>query len=150
MTILLTNRKSRITIYICICIIIVFGCWIIKQLACPAPEPFKNNKHIQLTVKRVSNPADVERGLMFRKEPLMPNEGMLFDKGSWSETGFWMKNTYIPLDIIFLDDEYIVIDILRNMVPGDLTIRRINKPWRYAVEVNPGLDISPGDIINVN
>ncbi len=144
---ILYKLDYKLIIYI---IIILLVSWIIKRYALAAHEPFKNNKHIQLTVKRVSSPADVARGLMYRKEPLLPNEGMLFDKGSWSETGFWMKNTYIPLDIIFLDESYIVIDIIRNMVPGDLTVRSINKPWRYAIEVNPGLDVHFGDVINVN
>ena len=102
-------------------------------------------------VTRVTKPEDISRGLMFRTEPLGQNVGLLFDKGSWSDTGFWMKNTLIPLDIIFLDEEYQVIDVLRDMVPGDLTVRSINKSWRYAVEVNAGgyPDITIGGGINI-
>jgi uncharacterized membrane protein (UPF0127 family) len=102
-------------------------------------------------VTRATKPEDISRGLMFRTEPLGQNEGLLFDKGSWSDTGFWMKNTLIPLDIIFLDEEYQVIDVLRDMVPGDLTVRSINKSWRYAVEVNAGgyPDINIGAGVNI-
>lgn len=116
-------------------------------------EGFKGWDGIDKTiyVTRVTSPADITRGLMFRDVPLGQNEGMLFDKGGWSNTGFWMKNTRIPLDIIFLDEEYRVIDILRDMVPGDLTVRSIDKPWRYAVEVNAGAhpDIKIGSGVNI-
>lgn len=116
-------------------------------------EGFKGGAGIDKTiyVTRVTSPADITRGLMFRDVPLGQNEGMLFDKGGWSNTGFWMKNTRIPLDIIFLDEEYRVIDILRDMVPGDLTVRSIDKPWRYAVEVNAGAhtDIKLGSGVNI-
>ena len=107
------------------------------------------NKTIYVT--RVTKPDDIVRGLMFRAEPLGQNEGLLFDKGGWSNTGFWMKNTLIPLDIIFMDVEFRVIDVLRDMVPGDLTVRSINKPWRYAVEVNAGgyQDVNIGDRLNI-
>jgi uncharacterized membrane protein (UPF0127 family) len=76
---------------------------------------------------------------------------MLFDKGDWSSTGFWMQNTHIPLDILFLDDSYEVIDILYDMKPFDTTSRSINKPWRYAIEINAGAmrHITPGTFINV-
>ena len=88
---------------------------------------------------------------MFRKEPLEQGHGMLFDKGTWSSSGFWMKNTYIPLDILFLDDTFTVIDILYDMKPLDTTNRNINKPWRYAIEINAGSmrHIQPGTQINI-
>ena len=102
-------------------------------------------------VERVTTPETIAKGLMFRKEPLEQNHGMLFDKGTWSTSGFWMKNTYIPLDILFLDDTFKVIDILYDMKPFDTTSRNINKPWRYAIEINAGSmrHIQPGTQINI-
>lgn len=102
-------------------------------------------------VQRVTTPEAIATGLMHRKEPLGPNKGMLFDKGKWSTSGFWMKNTHIPLDILFLDDSYQVIDILYDMIPLDTTSRNINKPWRYAIEINARTmrHIDPGAYISI-
>jgi uncharacterized membrane protein (UPF0127 family) len=116
-------------------------------------ELFLNSKNKTNTiyVERVTTPETIAKGLMFRKEPLAQNQGMLFDKGTWSSSGFWMKNTYIPLDILFLDEDFTVIDILYNMKPLDATSRNINKPWRYAIEINAGdmRHIIPGSHVNV-
>lgn len=116
-------------------------------------EPFLNgkNKTNTIYVKRVTTPETIAKGLMFRTEPLEENHGMLFDKGTWSSSGFWMKNTYIPLDILFLDDDFTVIDVIHNMKPLDTTSRNINKPWRYAIEINADSmrHITPGSHVNV-
>lgn len=118
-----------------------------------ASEPFlgSKNKTNTIYVERVTTPELIAKGLMFRKEPLAQNHGMLFDKGTWSSSGFWMKNTYIPLDILFLDDTFTVIDILYDMKPLDTTSRNINKPWRYAIEINTDTmrHIIPGSHIDV-
>ena len=109
------------------------------------------NKTNTIYVERVTTPETIAKGLMFRNEPLAENTGMLFDKGEWSSSGFWMKNTYIPLDILFLDDDFTVIDVLYDMKPLDTTSRNINKPWRYAIEINAGTmrHIIPGSHVNV-
>lgn len=116
-------------------------------------EPFldSKNKTNTIYVTRVTTPDTIAKGLMFRTEPLDTNHGMLFDKGAWSSSGFWMKNTYIPLDILFLDDNFAVIDILYDMKPLDTTSRNINKPWRYAIEINAGSmrHIIQGSHVNV-
>lgn len=116
-------------------------------------EPFLagKNKTNTIYVERVTTPETIAKGLMFRTEPLAENHGMLFDKGIWSSSGFWMKNTYIPLDILFLDDDFTVIDVIHDMKPLDTTSRNINKPWRYAIEINAGSmrHITPGSHVNV-
>ena len=116
-------------------------------------EPFLDtrNKSNTIYVERVTTPETIAKGLMFRTEPLEQNYGMLFDKGAWSSSGFWMKNTYIPLDILFLDDDFTVIDVLYDMKPLDTTSRNINKPWRYAIEINAGdmRHIIPGSHVDV-
>ncbi len=61
---------------------------------------------------------------------------MLFvfpEEGHWP---FYMRNTYIPLDLIYLDAEGRVVGIVANMRPMDLTPRGIDHPARYAIEVN--------------
>jgi len=77
-----------------------------------------------------------EYGLMNRKK-LASDGGMLFKFPYFNRLAFWMKNTYIPLDIAFLDDDGTVLQI-ESMSP--LSTRAIvsNYPCRYALEVNKG------------
>ncbi len=80
------------------------------------------------------------QGLMFR-EHLPPNEGMLFLFAKEARYGFWMKNTYIPLDIIWIDQNKKVVFIKENARPcqqDDCLIMRPPAKARYALEVNAG------------
>jgi uncharacterized protein len=62
------------------------------------------------------NPEETERGLMFR--PSLPaNRGMLFLFRETRELSFWMKNTWIPLDIVFLDERGMVVHVEANAQP---------------------------------
>jgi len=63
---------------------------------------------------------------------------MLFVFNSDTDRAFWMYETYIPLDIIFLDKDFVIVGILENMQPHDMMLRRIERPSRYALEVNAG------------
>lgn len=87
---------------------------------------------------KVKKAIDLELGLMYRKEPLKPGTGLLFDYGRYGIFSFWMKNTYIPLEIICLDHEYHVIGFIKNMIPQSKKSRSLDKPFRYAIEVNNG------------
>lgn len=60
--------------------------------------------------------AERERGLMFRKE-VPPDRGMLFDFKTPREVAFWMKNTLIPLDIIYIRTDGTILSIARNTTP---------------------------------
>jgi uncharacterized membrane protein (UPF0127 family) len=64
--------------------------------------------------------AEQERGLMFRKS-LAPDRGMLFPYNPPQRAAFWMKNTLIPLDIIYIAPDGRVLSIARNAVPHDET-----------------------------
>jgi len=95
---------------------------------------------------------ELQKGLMFRKKPLQANEGMLFAMKQNSNNTVWMKNTYIPLDIIFLDSSMKVVGYKMNTTPLSLATISINKPSSYILEMNSGsitnLDISKGDLID--
>ena len=82
---------------------------------------------------------DAVKGLMFVKEPLWTNNGMLFDMADHPKNhSMWMKNTYIPLDIIFLDENMNIVGYKENNQPHSLKQIRINKPSRYVLEMNAG------------
>jgi uncharacterized protein len=77
------------------------------------------------------------RGLMFRRE-LAADTGMLFVFQETSDRSFWMRNTLIPLDIIYLGDDRRVVGIVANAEPRSETPRSVGKPSRYVVEVAGG------------
>ena len=91
------------------------------------------------------------RGLMFRKE-MQNDRGMLFLFPSEMERSFWMKNTYIPLDIIFTDKDGKIVHIAKNTTPLTEDMIPCPDPAIFVVEVNAGYtdmnDIRVGDIIS--
>ena len=88
--------------------------------------------------KKVSG-KDAGKGLMYEKKPLWNNNGMLFDMAPNPKNhSMWMKNTYIPLDIIFLDKNMKIVGFKENNQPHSLKQIRINKPSRYVLEMNAG------------
>jgi uncharacterized membrane protein (UPF0127 family) len=77
------------------------------------------------------------RGLMFRRA-LEPDHGMLFVFPTSEEHSFWMHNTPLALDLIFLDETRTVIGVVANAAPQTDTPRTVGKPSRYVVEVAAG------------
>ena len=88
------------------------------------------------------------RGLMYRKE-LPEGRGMLFDFQREQDVSFWMKNTYIPLDMIFIRANGTVRRIAANTEPLSERMVPAGGPVRYVLEVIGGtarkLGIEPGD-----
>ncbi|MEI6852651.1 MAG: DUF192 domain-containing protein [Bacteroidota bacterium] len=77
------------------------------------------------------------QGLMFRKT--MPDScGMLFVFENMQPLSFWMKNTIMPLDIIFIDDHFKIITIAKNTVPFSEQSIPAASDGMYVVEVNAG------------
>lgn len=95
-----------------------------------------NKSPTVLDVDIAYTPAKIEKGLMFRKR-LNPDKGMLFVMPYYQKNHFWMKNTYIPLDILFIKEDTIV-DIKENTTP--LSLKKITSAEAYtmAIEVNAG------------
>jgi uncharacterized protein len=93
----------------------------------------------QIPVEIADEDDEREQGLMFRKN-LEENEGMLFVYDNEREMKFWMKNTLIPLDILFLDGTRTIVDI-RTMAPCERDPCKLYPsalPAQYALEVNAG------------
>lgn len=77
------------------------------------------------------------RGLMYRRK-LNPYQGMLFVFDEEDLQSFWMKNTYIPLDMIFIDQKLKVVGVVENAEPMTTTSRTVNVPSKYVLEVRGG------------
>lgn len=90
-----------------------------------------------VTVEVVASPGLIQRGLMYRRF-LGPDAGMLFLMGDEDDHYFWMKNTLIPLDIVFISADKTVAGILENMQPHDTHSKGVGKLSLYVLEVNAG------------
>ena len=102
----------------------------------------------KFTVELATTPAQMEQGLMFRQS-LAPDSGMLFDFKTPSMASMWMKNTLIPLDMLFIDAQGRIVNIAERTVPGSLDPVGAAAPVRAVLELNGGtaarLGIRPGD-----
>ena len=88
-------------------------------------------------VEVAASSASRQRGLMWRSA-LEEGKGMLFIFPAEEEQNFWMKNTLIPLDMVFIGKNLRVNGVVRRAVPGDLSARGIGKPGVYVLEVPGG------------
>ena len=111
------------------------------------------NKNITFNVEVAKTIEERRTGLMYRKE-LLNNEGMLFIFPSEKIIQLWMKNTYIPLDVIFISENKVIVDIKKNMEKLSETIVKSKVKSKYALEFNAGLinklDIEIGDKVLFN
>lgn len=102
----------------------------------------------RFTVEVATTPAQMEQGLMFRQK-LAPNAGMIFDYGAPSMASMWMKNTLIPLDMLFVDAQGRIIGIHERAIPQSLATISAPGPARAVIELNGGtaarLGIHAGD-----
>jgi len=103
---------------------------------------------VRFHVELAEDEASQERGLMFRKT-LAPDAGMLFDYRRPSMVTFWMKNTILPLDMIFIRADGTISSIHADAVPETTTVIPSTEPVRAVLEINGGraraLGIAPGD-----
>ncbi|HET7272404.1 MAG TPA: DUF192 domain-containing protein, partial [Rubrobacter sp.] len=95
-------------------------------------------KKVEVRVEVADNVAEQEKGLMYRKS-LGEDRGMLFVYPAERELSYWMRNTYIPLSIAYIDSEGRIVDIL-DMKPLDDNPPHYtsSEPVQYALEVNKG------------
>lgn len=129
--------------------------------ACSAGSPATNSVTVSfpgssapaLNTEVVSTPGARQLGLMYRKE-LASDAGMLFVFPEERPLAFWMKNTYIELDIIYLDKNYQVVSIAARATPMTETPRPSGKPAQFALEVRGGSaeawHIGPGSTASVS
>lgn len=117
----------------------------------PALEPLEvvtRARVVRFQVEIADNDEERARGLMYR-ESLDADRGMLFIFQSTEPQSFWMRNTLIPLDMIFIGPDGRVLNIVRDTVPGSLDPNRSRGPARFVLELRGGeaarRGIRPGD-----
>ncbi len=111
----------------------------------PAPDPngaavvflLPDGGERRVPVEMARTARQIQRGLMYR-EHLPPDSGMLFLLRRDRIQTFWMKNTLIPLDMIFVSGSMDVVGVVANAEPKTLTTRKVSRPSQYVVEVNGG------------
>jgi uncharacterized protein len=127
--------------------------------ACSAPAPAPSDagaahgprvvldspsgRSLAVNVEVARTPDEQARGLMFR-DRLADDAGMLFVFPESSEHAFWMKNTLIPLDMIFIDEAGTVVGIVERAEPQTLAPRTVGAKSRYVLEVNGGWSAANG------
>lgn len=99
----------------------------------------RNGKPVKtLTVEIAESMREMEYGLMFRHE--MPQDhGMIFLFSTPQRIQMWMKNTFLPLDMVFFDESQTAVAIVENARPQDETIIDPGTNARYVLEINAGL-----------
>jgi uncharacterized protein len=102
----------------------------------------------RFTVEVAETPEQMEQGLMFRRT-MAPDAGMLFDYKTPTVATMWMRNTLIPLDMLFVDAGGRIVNIHQRAVPQSLDVIAAAAPVRAVIELNGGtasrLGIEPGD-----
>ena len=123
----------------------------------PAPAPAAGEATLEIVsrtgvhafaVELATNDAERSRGLMFRKE-LPEGRGMLFDFERDQPVAFWMHNTYISLDMIFIRGDGRIVRIAEDTTPMSDDLIPSGRPVRAVLEVVAGtarkLGMAPGD-----
>jgi uncharacterized membrane protein (UPF0127 family) len=106
------------------------------------------NGQFEFLVEMAVSPAQRSQGLMFR-ESLAEDRGMLFDFGQPQRATMWMRNTYVPLDMLFIDMHGQITQIAANTEPLSDAMIASREPVRAVLELRGGvsakLGIKPGD-----
>ena len=104
----------------------------------------------EIDVEIVADEASIIQGLMFRQE-MAADQGMLFIMPDERPQSFWMKNTLIPLDIIYANAQKEIVSIKRNTTPLSETPVLSDAPAAYVLEVNAGFaarhGLQVGDVL---
>lgn len=108
---------------------------------------------VNLDIEIADTDFDIQTGLMYRNS-MENNQGMLFVFDDVTERFFYMKNTRISLDLIFIDDKYHIVSFQKNAKPFNEASLPSNVPAKYVLEVNAGLTdtwkVTVGDSISYN
>ena len=97
-----------------------------------------DGREFLFTVEIATTVEERKKGLMFRRF-LAPQSGMLFDYGEMRKAAMWMKNTWVSLDMLFVDAGGQIVNIAHRTVPHSLKHIRSHGPVRAVLEIKGGL-----------
>ncbi len=92
----------------------------------------------RFAVEVAETPDQLHQGLMFR-DAMAEDAGMLFLLGSEEVASFWMRNTFLPLDMLFIARDGRITNVHRNAAPGSTAIISSTAPVVAVLEVNAGI-----------
>jgi len=98
----------------------------------------KDGRKVSFAVEIADTPSKREMGLQYRRD-LAADRGMIFLFPAQSQQSFWMKNTPLPLDMIFINRERKIVGIVEQTVPFSLDPRSVTAPSQFVLEINGGL-----------
>jgi len=105
----------------------------------------------RFTAEIADDNSERSTGLMFR-EKMPTTHGMLFDFGETRRIQMWMRNTPLPLDMVFLDNSGTVVRVVERTTPFSDDIIDSGAPVSHVLEINGGvarlIGIKPGDTLN--
>lgn len=96
-----------------------------------------NGRRVAYTVELARTDAERQQGLMGRRT-LAADAGMLFDFGVAQPVAMWMRNTFVPLDMLFADDAGGVVEVIENTTPLSEALLMPRVPVRYVLELRAG------------
>jgi uncharacterized protein len=115
---------------------------VLQTTACQAQPKVtiatKEGRELTFQVEVADTSTKRELGLQYRRE-LAADRGMIFLFPTESEHAFWMKNTPIPLDMIFINSDGKIVGIVEQAVPFSLDSRSVPATSRFVLEINGGL-----------
>jgi uncharacterized membrane protein (UPF0127 family) len=119
-----------------------------SQALAPKPEAYvelspAGQAKVRVRVEVVQTPEARAKGLMYRRH-LDEDAGMLFLFEEAQPLTFWMRNTYIPLDMIFISSDWKIVGIVEKATPLTDTPRSVFGLSQYVLEVNAGFSFRHG------
>jgi uncharacterized membrane protein (UPF0127 family) len=137
------DQKKQLFIGICLLIVLIGGWGIFQnwyqqrgQVSAQfisADGKARGTYHLEVA----DEPDEQSKGLMFRKS-LAPKSGMIFIHKTDENHSFWMKNTFISLDMIFVDASKRIVGILPSVPILNEEPRQVDKPSRFVIELAAG------------
>lgn len=148
------KRKNMIQALILICLVVI-GIFLVRTFSGKSDAVVRiitDQGIVEFQVEVADTAGKKAFGLMHRRN-LPLTAGMLFVYDSEGYYSFWMKNTYIPLDIIFISKDNVVVDIYENAQPHSTDSIVSKAEFKYALEINGGLShkhsIKPGNRVEI-
>ncbi|MBN2495804.1 MAG: DUF192 domain-containing protein [Deltaproteobacteria bacterium] len=112
----------------------------------------RGGKPVRVRIEIARRPEQLSRGLKYRQS-LPEDAGMLFIYPADGHRRFWMQDTYIPLDMVFIGDNRRIVGVVENTEPLTEEGREVDAPSRFVLEVNAGFlkrhGVRPGSAVEI-